>query len=177
MKYYVRYFDDETMVDNLKEAMDFLGSLPGVEMDDNCVEQLTSYFTTDQKGSKKIFMPNHRSFLIIKTTVNTMEEFKANSQKNAEAGEEKPVTGPKSLDVEQHGWYECKLSFQRIVTNPETKKCFYYNDVLEAKVQANCAREAHEQMVKYLRENPDVDERSQMPAAASKNFVWKFIGE
>ena len=77
MKYYVRYFDDETMVDNLKEAMDFLSGLDGVEMDEACVEQLTSYFTTDQKGSKKIFMPNHRSFLIIKTTVNTMDEFKA----------------------------------------------------------------------------------------------------
>lgn len=176
MKYYVRYFDDETMVDNLKEAMDFLSGLDGVEMDEACVEQLTSYFTTDQKGSKKIYMPNHRSFLIIKTTVNTMEEFKANNQKNAEAGEERP-SGTKVLDAEQHGWYECKLSFQRIVTNPETKKCFYYNDTLEAKVMAESARDAHTQMVKHLRENPDVDERSQMPAAASKNFVWRFVGE
>ena len=176
MKYYVRYFDDETMVDNLKEAMDFLSGLDGVEMDEACVEQLTSYFTTDQKGSKKIYMPNHRSFLIIKTTVNTMEEFKANNQKNAETGEERP-SGAKALDAEQHGWYECKLSFQRIVTNPETKKCFYYNDTLEAKVMADSARDAHTQMVKHLRENPDVDERSQMPAAASKIFVWRFLGE
>ena len=117
MKYYVRYFENETLVDNLKEATDFLGTLPGVEMDDNCMEQLTAYFTTDQKGSKKIFMPNHRSFLIIKTTVNTLEEFKANNQKNIESAEEKAA--PKGLDIEQEGWYECRLSFQRIVISLE----------------------------------------------------------
>ena len=173
MKYYVRYFDDETMVGNMKEAMDFLSSLPGVEMNEQCVEQLTTYFTTDQKGSKKIFMPNRRSFLIIKTTVNTLEEFKANNQRNVEATEEKTVA-PKSLDAEQKGWYECKLAFQRMVTNPDTKKSFYYNDTLEAKVMADSARAAYERMVQYLKENPDVDSRSQMPAASSKNFAWKF---
>ena len=35
-------------------SADFLGALPGVELDDDCMEQLTTYFTTDQKGSKKI---------------------------------------------------------------------------------------------------------------------------
>ena len=177
MKYYVRYFENETLVDGLKEAADFLGALPGVELDDDCMEQLTTYFTTDQKGSKKIFMPNHRSFLIIKTTVNSLEEFKANNQKNLETAEEKAAPTPKGLDLEQEGWYECKLSFQRIVANPETKKCFYYNDALEAKVKARSGREAYERMGEHVRKNPDVDERSQMPAAASRNFTWKYLGE
>ena len=166
MKYYVRYFENETLVDGLKEAADFLGALPGVELDDDCMEQLTTYFTTDQKGSKKIFMPNHRSFLIIKTTVNSLEEFKANNQKNLETAEEKaaPIKN-------------MSKSPQRIVANPETKKCFYYNDALEAKVKARSGREAYERMVEHVRKNPDVDERSQMPAAASRNFTWKYLGE
>jgi hypothetical protein len=176
MKYYVRYFENEALVNDLKEAQEFLINLPGVEIDDSGLEQLTTYFSTDQKGSKKIFMPNHRSFLVIKTTVDTLEEFKANNQKNLEGGEEK-VSTPKSLDIEQEGWYECRLSFQRIVANPDTKKCFYYNDALEARVKAKTGREAYDRMVEHIRKNPDVDERSQMPAAASKNFTWKYLGE
>ena len=100
MKYYVRYFENETLVDGLKEAADFLGALPGVELDDDCMEQLTTYFTTDQKGSKKIFMPNHRSFLIIKTTVNTLEEFKANGFKLKHLGEVDLPGCAKPNDVE-----------------------------------------------------------------------------
>ena len=178
MKYYVRYFENETLVETMKEVVDFLSALPDVELDDSCIQQLTTYITTKERGSKKIFMPNHRSFLVIKTTTATLEEFKANNQKNAEQNEERPASSRLSaIDAEQKGWYECKLSFQRIVTNPDTKKCFYYNDSLEAKVVANSARDAHEQMVRYLQNNPEVDERSQMPAPTSKNFTWKYLGE
>lgn len=174
MNYYVRYFDDEAFVSSMKEAFDFLGGLPDVELDDDCLAQVEEYFTTDQKGMHKFFMPNHKTFVVIKTTASSLEEFKKNNQKNEDSGKTQPQ---KALDLEQIGWYDCSMTISRMLTNPETGKSFYYLDTMKAKVHANTPHEAYNKMVKHVHDNPEIDSRSQIPAAANKNFQYTFIGE
>lgn len=175
MNYYVRYFDEETLTGSMKETFDFLSGLEDIEMDDNCVSQVEEYFTTDQKGMRKFVMPNHKSFIVIKTTAGSLEEFKKNNQKSAESAPK--AAGQKNFDIEQKGWYECSMTISRMLTNPETGKSFYYMDTMVAKVNAGTPREAYEKMVKHVHDNPEIDSRSQIPAAANKNFQYRFLGE
>lgn len=158
----------------MKETFDFLGGLQDIEIDADCLSQVEEYFTTDQKGMRKFFMPNHKTFIVIKTTADTLEEFKKNNQKN-EASAKTPTQ--KALDTEQVGWYDCSMTISRMLTNPETGKSFYYLDTMKAKVYANTAHEAYNKMVKHVHDNPEIDSRSQIPAAANKNFQYTFIGE
>lgn len=47
MNLYLRYFDNEALVHNAEEALDFLSSLPDIEMDEELAEDIRSYVASD----------------------------------------------------------------------------------------------------------------------------------
>ena len=174
MNLYIRYFDSEVLVYNVEEALDFLYSIPDLGMNPDLEADVCNYVESDMQFPKRYKVRPRVYFIIIKTTAQTMDDFKQKKALNpAKNGvKESPVVS--SLMQEREGWYEGALDFKRVVVQPRTGKCEYQDTHVVCQCKAVSGMDCYNRLVEYLRGR--VDRRSQFPAAKGKNFHFTYLG-
>lgn len=177
MNLYIRFFDEETLVYSVEEAMAFLASLGDVEVSDSIRLELEKFMSSSAMYPKHIKVNQRSFFIAIKTTAATMEEFKAKgaSQNKPEKAVQKEAIA--NYGKPQPGWYAAKVTFKRVIQNPETQKSHYFDTPFVCKVWANSAQECYDKVLAHLRDRQDIDPRSQFPSIKSANFEFDFLGE
>lgn len=184
MNLYLRYFSEETLVHSVDEAVNFLTSLSDFRVDENMINDLRQFAESSVSYPKRYKIRPRVYFIVIKTTANTMEEFKANNKKNATATDSTneaaaPHKNDKQAELaeEKKGWYEGSIMFKRVIPIQGTGKFQYRDTLFVARCKANSAIHCYERIVQHLRNRQDVDLRSQFPSAKGKNFSYKYLGE
>ncbi len=179
MNLYIRYFNDEVLVNSLDQALDFLANIPEIALDEFLVREVTSYVEGNLPYPKR-FKVNQRSyFIIIKTTANDLEEFKNNAASEVEASmpvESEKAALARTLSAENPGWYKATIVFKRVIPAESTGKFQYVDTEFEAKVKAHCIQECYDRIIDHLRTRGDVDPRSQFPSIKGRNFRAEFLG-
>ena len=175
MNLYIRFFDNETLVHNVEEALDFLASIPEIPLDKNMENDIRSYVDSDVTFPKRCKVRPHVYFIIIKTEAETMQDFKdkkalrSNDSNRREANEV-----VMELNREREGWYEGSLDFKRVVLIPATGKHEYRDTHFVARCKAVSGLDCYNRIVDYLQTR--VDRRSQFPSVKGKNFNFKYLG-
>ncbi len=179
MNLYLRYFDSETLVSNVDEALDFLRSIPEIGITPDLEEDIRSYASSDVYYPKRYKVRPRVYFIIIKTEAATMLDFKQKKALRSNIigeGEQREMVPPvvARLNEDRPGWYEASLDFKRVVMVPSTGKHEYRDTLFVAQLKANSGMDAYSRIVEHLRER--VDNRSQFPSAKGKNFRFKYLG-
>ena len=167
MNLYLRYFDNETLVYNVEEAIDFLKSIPEIGMTPELEADVRDYIGSEVYYPKRYKVRPRVYFIIIKTEAATMMDFKQKKalRSNAPEGDHRETVAPAvaRLSEKREGWYEASLTFKRVVLIQ-----------FVANVKAFSGQDAYNRVVEHLRER--VDNRSQFPSAKGKNFKFKYLG-
>lgn len=177
MNLYLRYFDNEILVNNVDDALDFLSDIPDVQITDELEDDIRSYAASDVFYPKRYKVRSRVYFIIIKTEAASMLDFK---QKKAVrptiAGEsrEAAASALSRLVDDRPGWYEGALDFKRVVMIPATGKFEYRDTRFVAQCKANSPQDCYDRIVEHLRGR--VDSRSQFPSVKGKNFRYKYLG-
>lgn len=175
MNLYLRYFDQETLVTSVDDAIVFLKSIPEIEMDAELEADVREYAASDLTYPKRYKVRPRVYFIVIKTTAQTMQDFKDKKALRTPTPTERmenPVVA--SLAQEAPGWYEGSLDFKRVVMVPATGKFEYRDTHFVADVKAESGLDCYNRIVDYLRDC--VDSRSQFPSAKGKNFHFRYLG-
>ena len=170
MNYYVRYFDDETLVHTMDEVLAFLSEIDEIEVTPAMERELYEYADSDVFFPKRYKVRSRVYFIIIKTEAHTMQDFK--DKKALRPASHKPAED--LLNVEREGWYECTLLFKRVVMN-HNGKCEYRDTEFSVRLKGKSPMRCYERIVEHLRTR--VDSRSQFPSPKGKNFQCKFLGK
>lgn len=176
MNLYIRYFDKETLVHDVDDAIDFLSSIPEIGMDMDLEEDIREYAASSVYYPKRYKVRPRVYFIVIKTEAATMLDFKQKKALRSDIVEHKdpvPSTLVK-LNEQNPGWYEGSLDFKRVILVPATGKYEYRDTHFVAQCKANSAMECYVRLVDYLRTR--VDSRSQFPSAKGKSFKFKYLG-
>ena len=186
MNIYARYFDNETVVHSLDELFSFLASLQDINVDDRLIEEITAYINSDISYPKRQKVRPNIYFILIKTTANSLEEFKAN-KKNAnssfqEGNYNASISRPKDsrtaqFEEERIGWYLGRINFKRVILIPGTQKFQYRDTTFAAYVRAVSAKDCYDRIIEHLRNRQDVDDRSQFHSHRGANFTYEFVGD
>ncbi len=177
MNLYLRYFDKETLVSNVDDAIDFLSSIPEVEMDQDLEADIRDYAASDVYFPKRYKVRPRVYFIIIKTTATTMADFKDKKAVRPAPGQpERREQAPTTLRLTEQnpGWYEGELDFKRVVMIPATGKHEYRDTHFVADCKAVSGQDCYNRIVEHLRGR--VDGRSQFPSAKGKNFRFRYLG-
>ena len=178
MNLYLRYFDRETLVPTVDEAIEFLSSIDEIEMNPLLEADIREYASSDVFYPKRYKVRPRVYFIIIKTEAATMMDFKQKKalRSNAPEGDHRETVAPAvaRLSEKREGWYEASLTFKRVVLIPSTGKHEYRDTQFVANVKAFSGQDAYNRVVEHLRER--VDNRSQFPSAKGKNFKFKYLG-
>lgn len=178
MNLYLRYFDNETFVTNVEDAIQFLRSISEIGVDPNLEADIRAYVDSDVCYPKRYKVRPRVYFIVIKTAAASMKDFK---EKKAVRSSMPPVERRESastlnrLSEEQDGWYEGRLNFKRVVMVPATGKFEYRDTLFVADVKATSPLDCYSRIVEHLRER--VDARSQFPSAKGKNFHCTYLGK
>lgn len=181
MNLYLRYFDKETLVYNVEDALAFLRSIPEIGMNPNLEADVRDYAESDVFYPKRYKIRPRVYFIIIKTTAATMLDFKQKkalhpAPQNAQPNDKRDLmsTAATRLNEEHPGWYEGELDFKRVVLVPSTGKHEYRDTRFVVRCKANSGLDCYNRIVDHLRGR--VDSRSQFPSAKGKNFHYKYLG-
>ena len=178
MNLYLRYFDREALVSNVDEAIEFLGKIEEIGMNDVLEADIREYVASDVFFPKRYKIRPRVYFIIIKTEAATMQDFKekkaVRSHSEAPVKESSPSIAMLKLNEDRPGWYEGVIDFKRVLMVPGTGKFQYRDTHFVAQVKANSPQDCYNRIVEHLR--PRVDERSQFPSAKGKNFKYRFLG-
>ena len=183
MNLYIRYFDDEAVVSSIDDAVKFLNSLniPDFKTDDDFIADLEEFIASPVTYPKRYKVRTHSYFIVIKTSVSTLEEFKANAAKNlmkdvteAESNRKKPKGAV--LNDQIPGWYDGELCFKRVIAIPGTNKFQYKDTSFRALVKAGSPMDCYNRIVDHLKNRPEVDPRSQYPSPKGRNFTFTYMG-
>jgi len=174
---YIRYFDEETLVHTVEEAIHFLSSLDDVEVNEEMTTELQKFMSSNVMYPKHIKVRARAFFIAIKTTANTLEEFKAKGAGQAKVEKEAQKEALASYSKSQPGWYEGRITFKRVILLPETQKSKYVDTPFVCKVWANSVQECYDKVIDHLRGRQDIDPRSQYPSIKSEKFEFDFLGE
>jgi hypothetical protein len=177
MNLYLRYFDRETLVSTVDEAIDFLRGIEEIEMNPMLEADIREYVASDVFYPKRYKVHPRVYFIIIKTEAATMQDFK--EKKAVHAPVESVAAKPAApvlvrLNEIRPGWYEGSIDFKRVSLIPGTGKFQYRDTQFVAQLKASSGMECYERIVEYLRDR--VDERSQFPSAKGKNFKFRYLG-
>ena len=178
MNLYLRYFDRETLVSTVDEAIDFLRGIEEIEMNPMLEADIREYAASDVFYPKRYKVHPRVYFIIIKTEAATMQDFK--EKKAVHMPVENPAAKPAApalvrLNEIRPGWYEGSIDFKRVSLIPGTGKFQYRDTQFVARLKANSGMECYERIVEHLRDR--VDERSQFPSAKGKNFKFRYLGK
>lgn len=182
MSLYLRYFDKETLVHNVDDAIAFLRSIPEIGMNANIESDIRDYVASDVFYPKRYKVRQRVYFIIIKTTAATMLDFKQKKalhsmpQQNSPAMDKRDLASTviTRLNEERPGWYEGALDFKRVVMIPATGKHEYRDTHFVVQCKAMSGIDCYNRIVDHLRGR--VDNRSQFPSAKGKNFHFKYLG-
>ena len=180
MNLYLRYFDREALVQNVDQAIDFLASIPEIGMNEDLEADIRDYVASDVFYPKRYKVRPRIYFIIIKTTAETMDDFKQKKalrpvaeEGTGEGRRDIPVLNAR-LNTLRPGWYEGALDFKRVVMIPATGKHEYRDTHFVARCKAQSGQDCYNRIVEYLRSR--VDNRSQFPSAKGKNYRFQYLG-
>ncbi len=192
MNLYIRYFDDEVVVTSVDEALDFIRGIQGFNVTPQFEADFREYAEGTMPFPKRYKVRARVYFIVIKTTANSLPEFKANGKGTAKLEEveqglvaddaqKRSFLRPKDLiqvklNDELPGWYEGTIHFKRVVIVPETGKFDYKDTTFVARVKAHSAMDCYNRIVDHLHARADIDPRSQFPSAKGKNFKYTYLG-
>lgn len=176
MNLYIRYFDEETLVYSVEEALNFLSSLDDVEVDEEMSSELEKFMSSSAMYPKHIKVRARSFFIAIKTTASTMEEFKSKGAIQSKVEKTTQKEAVASYGKPQPGWYSVKIVFKRVISLPEVQKCHYVDTPFACEVKADSVQNCYEKVLSHLRNRQDIDPRSQFPSIKNANFEWSFMG-
>lgn len=181
MNLYLRYFDKETFVTNVEDAIDFLCSIQEIGMNAALEADIRAYVASDIYYPKRYKVRQRVYFIVIKTTAASMLDFKqkkalhpTNMPTAMQERRDVAVVAMDKLNEEHPGWYEGSLDFKRVVMVPTTGKHEYRDTHFVAQCKAMSGMDCYSRIVAHLKER--VDTRSQFPSAKGKNFHFKYLG-
>lgn len=179
MNLYLRYFDQETLVSNVDEALDFLAGIDEIGMNPVLENDIRDYVASDVYYPKRYKVRPRIYFIIIKTEAATMQDFKEKKavRPAAEGGTRDRGMAPAMVRLNEvkPGWYEGSIDFKRVLLVPGTGKFQYRDTHFVARVKAMSGIDCYNRIVAHLQER--VDERSQFPSAKGKNFKFYYLGQ
>lgn len=176
MNLYIRYFEKETLVDNVDAAIRFLSEIGEIGMDAALEKDIRSYYNSDTFYPKRYKIRPRVYFILIKTEAKTMLDFKEKRALHTAADSRSKKNSPMmmKLNEEKFGWYEGTLDFKRVQIVPGTGKFQYRDAHFVARCKAASGMDCYNRIIEHLRDR--VDERSQFPSAKGKNFTFRFLG-
>ena len=183
MNLYLRYFDNETLVHSVEEAIDFLSSISDINMTEELEADIRDYAASDVYYPKRYKVRSRVYFIVIKTLAQTMLDFKQKKAvhpnnipgNNLSNDRRQSADNPLArLNEKKLGWYEGELDFKRVVMVPSTGKFEYRDTKFVARCKATSGMDCYNRIIENLRDR--VDARSQFPSAKGKNFHFKFLG-
>ena len=179
MNLYLRFFNEEVLVENADQAIDFLSQIPDMKLDEAICQDLKRYAESNNPYPKRFKVSSKVYFIVIKTTANTMEEFKAYPTEAVatELSEENIKEAQKQTQTaEQPGWYHAYIKFKRVLPVAGTNKFCYEDTEFEVKLKAHSIQDCYNRVVDHLHTRMDVDARSQFPSIRGRNFKAEFLG-
>lgn len=182
MNLYLRYFNKETLVTSVDEAISFLGSIDEIDITPELEQDIREYAASDVFYPKRYKIRSRVYFIIIKTDASTMQDFKEKKALRGHGADDvdnaprdrQPSQVMMKLGEEHPGWYEGTLNFKRVQMVPGTGKFQYRDTLFVAQVKAHSPQDCYNRIVDHLRAR--VDERSQFPSPKGKNFKYRFLG-
>jgi len=176
MNLYLRYFDNETLVTSVDEAIAFLADIEQIGMNPVLEADIRDYAASDVFYPKRYKIRPRVYFIIIKTEAATMQDFKEKKALHATGSDKGQAMSPQlqKLNEKNFGWYEGVMDFKRVLLIPSTGKYQYRDAHFVARVKAESGIDCYNRIVDHLRER--VDERSQFPSAKGKNFSFRYLG-
>ena len=179
MNIYVRYFDYDTVATNYEEVIDFLASIPEIQITEAMVNEVRAYAESEIPYPKRYKIRPRVYFIMIKTAAQTLEEFKNHRKEEAlqinEVGSRREVRATQ-LSVVQLGWYRGVLNFKRVIQIPGTGKFQYQDTRFSALVWAESGQHCYDRIINYLKSRQDVDLRSQFPSVRGNSFRYEYMG-
>lgn len=180
MNIYLRYFDNETLVSDIDQALIFLQSISDIVLDDYLVNDLQQFISSSVMYPKRYKVKNRAYFIVIKTTAATLEEFKeigSQVHENEETVAIEKKTKQEIFLANNPGWYEVKINFKRVLTHPSTRKSQYCDTEFVVRTKADSIQECYNKVIDHLRSRADVDPRSQFPSIKGRHFECTYLGE
>lgn len=178
MNLYLRYFDRETLVTSVEDALNFLANIGEIGMNAALENDIRDYVSSDVFYPKRYKIRPRVYFIIIKTDAATMQDFKEKKAVHlgASASSHDRNVSPviAKLNEEKYGWYEGAIDFKRVLLVPGTGKFQYRDTRFVARVKAESGIDCYNRIVEHLQER--VDARSQFPSAKGKNFKFRYLG-
>ena len=177
MNLYLRYFDQETLVNTVDEAIDFLAGIDEIGMNPVLESDIRDYVASDVFYPKRYKVRPRIYFIIIKTEAATMQDFKEKKAVRTVEGsnrERNAAPAVARLNELRPGWYEGSIDFKRVLLVPGTGKFQYRDTHFVARVKAESGIDCYNRIVEHLQER--VDDRSQFPSAKGKNFKFHYLG-
>lgn len=180
MHLYLRYFDNETLVDNADQAIDFLKSIDEIGMNPVLESEVRDYVASDVYYPKRYKIRPRVYFIIIKTEAESMADFKAKKALRTQPADGQPDDRQSPSDImimlneERPGWYEGVMDFKRVVLVPGSGKFQYRDTRFVARLKAYSGIDCYQRIVEHLRDR--VDERSQFPSPKGRNFQFTYLG-
>lgn len=176
MNLYLRYFDKETLVTSVDEAIGFLAAIDEIGMNPMLEADIREYVNSDVYFPKRYKVRPRVYFIIIKTEAQTMQDFKEKKAVRPAIAAKERTTSPVilKLNEEKFGWYECVMDFKRVLLVPGTGKFQYRDTRFVVQLKGMSGIDCYNRIVDHLRER--VDERSQFPSAKGKNFRFTYLG-
>lgn len=176
MNLYLRYFDKETLVTSVDEAIGFLAAIDEIGMNPMLEADIREYVNSDVYFPKRYKVRPRVYFIIIKTEAQTMLDFKEKKAVRPAIAAKERTTSPVilKLNEEKFGWYECVMDFKRVLLVPGTGKFQYRDTRFVVQLKGMSGIDCYNRIVDHLRER--VDERSQFPSAKGKNFRFTYLG-
>ena len=180
MNLYLRYFDKETLVTSVDDAIGFLSQIDEIGMNPALEQEIREYVDSDVHYPKRYKVRPRVYFIIIKTEAQSMQDFKdkkaLHSASTSDAGDNRPAAANaiSHLNEEKSGWYEGTMDFKRVSMVPGTGKFQYRDTRFVAQLKANSGIDCYNRIVEHL--SARVDPRSQFPSAKGKNFKFRYLG-
>lgn len=177
MNLYLRYFDNETLVHSVDDAIAFLSEIEEIEMNPVLETDIRAYVDSDVLFPKRYKIRPRVYFIIIKTEAATMQDFKEKRAVRMDDMPKEQMASPilLKLNEEREGWYEGSIDFKRVLLVPGTGKFQYRDTHFVAQVKAVSGLDCYNRIVDHLRQR--VDDRSQFPSAKGKNFKFCYLGK
>ncbi len=173
MNFYVRYFDNETLVPTIEDVINYLEDFPEIGLSQSMKQEIREYAASDIGFPKRCKVRPRVYFIIIKTEAQSMKDFKEKKALRTGTAAELKAAETTNLNERREGWYEGTLDFKRVVTN-HLGKCEYRDTTFTAQVKATSAMDCYNRITQYLLRR--VDNRSQFPSCKGRNFQYVFLG-
>jgi len=190
MNIYARYFDQDILAHDIDELLSFLASIPEITVDQRLTDDIRAYVGSDMPYPKRYKIRPRVYFILIKTTAESLEEFKAHrkaevpaqatAEKTNRTGEgvmSKKEIRTVQLSAPHDGWYLGTIIFKRVIQISTTQKFRYQDTTFQAYVRAASGQDCYNRLVDHLKGRPEVDQRSQFPSPRGANFTFQYMGE